>query len=174
MNSSRADSCKVRNKCLTVFLHVLTEGSVPPQKLTTPFIISPARCSPHVSVPEAAPSNPHCCLHSAQPDPASDRSTAKHAHTRVHLPPIINELFCIDTQALDWRQGFGSNHSNRTHTHVHARNLEFLKKNQDLLFIFWCNPKDWWWSWTEMSLRIKVVCCLATLKKTHYMHKYTV
>lgn len=127
----------------------------------------------HLQIPTATSIVPSLTLHltAAQPNTHTHILQELQELSWVHLPPIINELFCIYTQALDWRQGFGSNRSN--HTHAHARNLGFLK-NQDLLFIFWCNSKDWWWSWTKKSLPIKVVCFLATLKKTHYMHKYTV
>lgn len=65
-------------------LHVLIDGLVPPQKLMTPFTISPARCSPLVSVPEPAPSSPRCCLRSARHHPPPDPSTAKNKTPPAH------------------------------------------------------------------------------------------
>lgn len=104
-NSHFIVSSVVCEVALSAFpLHVLTDGLVPPQKLTTPFTISPARCSPPVSAPEPAPSNPRCCLPSAWHNTAPDSSTAqknkkkiiiKKSNTYIHTRTYID----MNTQA---------------------------------------------------------------------------
>lgn len=91
-------------------------GPVPPQKLTTPFTISPARCSLLVSAPERAPSNPRCCLRSVSAPPgtcAPDPSTAtkkkkerrkKGSPPEFTLHPRITDAFFTHLRnlALEW------------------------------------------------------------------------
>lgn len=127
----------------------------------TPFTISPARCSPLVSVPEPAPSNPRCCLPSATtlhltPAQPKKKKEEKNTHRSASWalmcspltwnPRITNLLYRYTTDSSTWVKtstrggGFGSNRSPQ------KLNLwvKEIKIYLNMEFILHCESKDCW------------------------------
>ena len=82
-----------------VHVHILTDGSAPPQKLTTPFTISPARCSPLASAAGPAPSSPRWCLrsHPARRGADNPARPKAYAHARAHQHGALMKDYPVKT-----------------------------------------------------------------------------